>query len=185
MAAVFCRIFWPLFNGPNRVSASPNDKKRMQQPAPLKGIAPVPFNRCFIAAVQESVTALLSVGGFIVFSLPYPTFCWLSVFYPCWQSCFGHSSLLVGYPTQLALPFLRGLFEMTDGCLSLCATGYPALSLLPLLCALISIGGLCIQAQQALFLFSLRRPVFRIAVLQNSTRRTCLCAMQRLRSCIS
>ena len=118
----------------------PNDKKRMQQPAPLKSIAPVPFNRCFIAAVQESVTALLSVGGFIVFFFTLSNLLLAIGLLPLLAKLLWPFFLLVGYPTQLALPFLRGLFEMTDGCLSLCATGYPALSLLPLLCALISLS---------------------------------------------
>lgn len=130
----------------------PNEKKRMQQPASLKSIAPVPFNRCFIAAVQESVTALLSVGGFIVFFFTLSNLLLAIGLLPLLAKLLWPFFLLVGYPAQLALPFLRGLFEMTDGCLSLCATGYPALSLLPLLCALISFGGLCIQSQQALFL---------------------------------
>ncbi|MFR7473678.1 MAG: hypothetical protein ACLUVV_03030 [Christensenellales bacterium] len=115
----------------------------------MKSIAPVPFNRCFIAACRI-VTALLSVGGFIVFFFTLSTFCWPSVFCLCWP-CYGRSSCSLD-TLRSWLPFLRGLFEMTDGCLSLCAPDTPALSLLPLLCALISFGGLCIQSQQALFL---------------------------------
>ncbi len=130
----------------------PGDKKRMPQQAPLKSVAPVSLNRCFISAVQESVTSLLSIGGFIAFFFTLSNLLLAMGLLPLLAKLLCPFFLLLGYPTQLALPFLRGLFEMTDGCFSLCATGYPALSLLPLLCLIISFGGLCIQSQQALFL---------------------------------
>lgn len=130
----------------------PKDQRQAAPAAELRSVPPLPFNRCFIQAVQESVTALLSIGGFIVFFFTLSNLLLAVGFLPLVARVFQPLFMLLGYPAQLALPFLRGLFEMTDGCLSLCATGYPAAALLPLLCALVSFGGLCIQSQQALFL---------------------------------
>lgn len=119
--------------------------------APFQSVPTPVFHRCFISAVQEAVTALLYVGGFIVFFFTLSNLLLALGVLPLLARIIRPLFSLFGYPPALALPFLRGLFEMTDGCLSLCATGYPAAALLPLLCALISFGGLCVQTQQALF----------------------------------
>lgn len=119
--------------------------------APFQSVPTPAFHRCFISAVQEAVTALLYVGGFIVFFFTLSNLLLALGVLPLLARIIRPLFSLFGYPPALALPFLRGLFEMTDGCLSLCATGYPAAALLPLLCALISFGGLCVQTQQALF----------------------------------
>lgn len=121
--------------------------------APFQSVPTPAFHRCFISAVQEAVTALLYVGGFIVFFFTLSNLLLALGVLPLLARIIRPLFSLFGYPPALALPFLRGLFEMTDGCLSLCATGYPAAALLPLLCALISFGGLCVQTQQALFVF--------------------------------
>lgn len=130
----------------------PCEKGHSLSSTPVKAVEPMPINRCFISAVQESVTAILSIGGFIIFFFTFSNLLLAVGLLPLLAKALQPILMLLGYPEQLALPFLRGLFEMTDGCISLCATGYPAVSLLPLLCAIISFGGLCIQSQQALFL---------------------------------
>lgn len=107
----------------------------------------MPFGLALSAAVERGCSSMITVGGYIVLFAVVTCLIYVSgiltfLFLPL--------SFLGGEKILLAKSFLLGLLEMTNGCSLLCSCDTRLK--LPLLCFIVSFGGLSVHAQSAGFL---------------------------------
>ncbi len=112
-------------------------------------------------AIKKSVETLWTVGGYILlFSVVTALLRQIHAFEPlAWAlSPLFHA---LGLSPALAQPVLVGMLEMTNGCSAVASASVPMAQRVAVLCALISWGGLCIQAQSMLYLSRAGVPLIR------------------------
>ncbi len=112
-------------------------------------------------AIKKSVETLWTVGGYILlFSVVTALLRQIHAFEPlAWAlSPLFHA---LGLSPALAQPVLVGMLEMTNGCSAVASAAVPMAQRVAVLCALISWGGLCIQAQSMLYLSRAGVPLIR------------------------
>ncbi len=108
-------------------------------------------SQIFIESVRDCAMALWGVGAFIIFFSTLTTLFQSVHLFAFLAKPFALVLKPLGFSTDLAEPFLRGIMEITDGCNAVSALPLSVSQKLPILCAIMSFGGCSALAQNYLF----------------------------------
>ena len=129
---------------------------RKIEPSPVTPVAGEgkPVMAAFGEAIKKTVLTLWTVGGYIVlFSVLTALLRHYNVLSPV-AGLFAPVLRVIGLEPSLAEPLAIGAIEMTNGCNAIANAPASLLNRCAAIAALVSFGGLCIQAQSMLFLSS-------------------------------
>lgn len=135
--------------------------RRREAPARQENPEAMPAMQAVGESIHRAVDTLWTVGGYIIlFSVVTALLRQAGVLEPlAWG--IAPALQLVGLSPALAQPLLVGMLEMTNGASAIAACGAPMAQRVAMLAALVSWGGLCIQAQSMLYLSKAGVPVGR------------------------
>ena len=102
----------------------------------------LPFSKCFLNSVEQSISTVLMVGGFIIFFNVLCTFLDNLVFSKL------HFSLVGG--------ILAGILEMTNGCKIISTSAIPMQFIISIIAFFLTFGGLSILSQCYSFIYDLK-----------------------------
>jgi sporulation integral membrane protein YlbJ len=127
------------------------DRSRSRVHAPETQAA-APMMEALGASIKKTVETLWAVGGYIVlFSVVAGLLKHYNILYPL-ASAASPLLRLLGLEPAMAQPLLVGMIEMTNGCNAAALSAAALANRCAALAALVSFGGVCIQAQSMLFL---------------------------------
>lgn len=102
----------------------------------------LPFSKCFLNSVEQSVSTVLMVGGFIIF---FNVLC-----------TFLNNLIISKLPFSLMGGFLAGILEMTNGCKIISTSATSMQIIIPIIAFFITFGGLSILSQCYSFIYDLK-----------------------------
>ncbi|WP_102027279.1 sporulation integral membrane protein YlbJ [Salirhabdus sp. Marseille-P4669] len=108
-----------------------------------------PFGKVFGDAVVNSLQTLLMVGGFIIIFSVINQLLYLVHFTPYIAQFLQYLFALFGLPESLTLPFISGIFEITNGAQLTSETNTNLLQQIVIISFILGFNGLSIQAQVA------------------------------------